>query len=132
MVFDGLTWNTSPGAWEVEPPVSGSGPWSTTVTRSTPRAVSSSARLVPTTPAPMITTRGVVDMRAPGHSAVVVGRSDRVGSGGGAVLGRGVEQPGDQVSGERRAHHDLVVGAGVVEGHQHDAGLTEQGLHDGT
>ena len=39
------------------------------------------------------------------------GRSAR-----GAVLGRGVEQPAGQVSGERRAHDDLVVGAGVVEG----------------
>ena len=32
IVFDGLAWNTSPGACEVEPPVSGSGPWSMTVT----------------------------------------------------------------------------------------------------
>src|SRR3954469_4587573 len=81
MVFDGLTWKTSPGACEVEPPVSGSGPWSTTVTRSTPRAVSSSARLAPTTPAPMMTTRGEVDMRTPwfpyGGGAVVVGVGQR-------------------------------------------------------
>src|SRR5919107_6090445 len=62
MVFDGLTWNTSPGACEVEPPVSGRGPWSTTVTRSQPRVVSSSARLAPTIPAPMMTTRGVLDI----------------------------------------------------------------------
>ena len=58
IVFDGLVWNTRPGACDEDPPVSGSGPWSRTVTRSQPRAVSSSARLVPTMPAPMITTRG--------------------------------------------------------------------------
>src|SRR5438128_12661294 len=107
MVLDGLTWKTSPGAWEVEPPVSGSGPWSTTVTRSTPRAVSSSARLVPTTPAPMMTTRGEVDM---GCSWSCCGGG--VGrSAGGAVLGRGVEQPADEIAGERRAHDELVVRA---------------------
>ena len=105
IVFDGLTWNTSPGAWEVEPPVSGSGPWSTTVTRSMPRSVSSSARLVPTTPAPMITTRGVVDMvLLVSLTGGGIGRSGSVGSAGGAVLGRGVEQPVGQVAGERRAH----------------------------
>src|SRR3712207_838261 len=60
MVLEALVWKTSPGACDVEPPVSGRGPWSTTVTRSQPRAVSSSARLAPTIPAPMMTTRGVV------------------------------------------------------------------------
>src|SRR6266542_3008120 len=58
MVFEGLVWNTSPGACEVEPPVAGSGPWSTTVMSSQPRADSSSASAAPTTPAPMTTTRG--------------------------------------------------------------------------
>ena len=62
IVLEELVWKTSPGACEVEPPVSGSGPWSTTVMRSHPRSVSSSARLAPTIPAPMMTTRGVVDM----------------------------------------------------------------------
>src|SRR3712207_5293010 len=62
MVLEALVWKTSPGACEVEPPVSGRGPWSTTVTRSQPRAVSSSARLAPTIPAPTTTTRGVVDI----------------------------------------------------------------------
>ena len=55
--FDGLVWKTSPGAWEVEPPGRSSGPCSTTVMSVQPRATSSSARLVPTMPAPMMTTR---------------------------------------------------------------------------
>src|SRR5687767_275907 len=58
MVLDGLVWKTSPGAWEVEPPASSSGPCSTTVMLFQPRLASSSARLVPTMPAPMMTTRG--------------------------------------------------------------------------
>src|SRR3954462_657586 len=62
MVLEALVWKTKPGAGDVEPPVSGRGPWSTTVTRSQPRAVSSSARLAPTIPAPMTTTRGGVDI----------------------------------------------------------------------
>src|SRR5687768_14161639 len=60
MVLEGLAWNTSPGAWDVEPPGAGKGPWSTTVTSVQPRAESSSARAAPTTPAPMITTRAPV------------------------------------------------------------------------
>ncbi len=59
IVFDGLVWNTSPGAWEVEPPVANSGPRSTTVTSVQPRAVSSSASDVPTMPAPITTTLGM-------------------------------------------------------------------------
>src|SRR3954469_24748793 len=58
MVFDGFVWNTRPGACEEEPPVANSGPWSTTVTSVQPRSVSSSASALPTTPAPMMTTRG--------------------------------------------------------------------------
>lgn len=59
IVREGLVWKTSPGAWEVDPPVSGMEPWSRTVTSAQPRRVSSSARLAPTIPAPMTTTRGV-------------------------------------------------------------------------
>lgn len=59
MVFDGLVWNTSPGACEVEPPVANSGPRSTTVTSVQPRTVSSSAREVPTIPAPITTILGI-------------------------------------------------------------------------
>src|ERR1700754_4851449 len=58
MVFDGLVWKTRPGACEEEPPVAGRGPWSTTVTSVQPRAEISSASAAPTTPAPMMTTRG--------------------------------------------------------------------------
>src|SRR5690349_7155361 len=58
MVLEELVWKTRPGACEVEPPVAGSGPWSTTVTSVQPRAEISSASAAPTTPAPMITTRG--------------------------------------------------------------------------
>src|SRR3954464_15673503 len=58
MVFDGFVWNTRPGACELEPPGANSGPWSTTVTWVQPRSVSSSASALPTTPAPMTTTRG--------------------------------------------------------------------------
>src|SRR5919108_4061306 len=57
MVLEEFVWKTRPGACEVEPPVAGSGPWSTTVTSVQPRAESSSASAAPTTPAPMITTR---------------------------------------------------------------------------
>ncbi len=60
MVFDGLHWNTRPGAWELEPPVAYSGPWSSTVMSVQPRTDSSSASAAPTTPAPMMTTRGPV------------------------------------------------------------------------
>src|SRR6478609_7371110 len=58
MVLDWLFWNTRPGACDVEPPASSSGPCSTTVMSFQPRLASSSARLVPTMPAPMMTTRG--------------------------------------------------------------------------
>src|SRR6478735_10787502 len=60
MERDGLVWKTSPGAWEVEPPGVASGPCSTTVMSVQPRLTSSSARLAPTMPAPMITTRGLL------------------------------------------------------------------------
>src|SRR3954451_16632898 len=123
MVFEALVWKTSPGACEVDPPVSGSGPWSTTVTRSQPRAVSSSARFAPTMPAPMITTRGVVDMTA----LPTAGRSRGWGcSTERDVLEAGVEQPGGQVAGERRADQD---GEPVLaEREQHDPGQAEGGL----
>ncbi len=62
MVLDGLVWNTSPGAWEVEPPGSSSGPCSMTVMSFQPRWMSSSARFAPTMPAPMMMTREVGDM----------------------------------------------------------------------
>src|SRR3954464_14014855 len=107
MVLEALVWRTSPGACEVEPPVSGRGPWSTTVTRSQPRAVSSSARLAPTMPAPMITTRGVADM------AVLLTGSGQVG-----VLEARVEQPGGQVAGEGRADEDGEVLPVVAERQQ--------------
>src|SRR5947208_5844042 len=58
MVFDEFVWKTRPGACDEDPPVAGNGPWSTTVTSVQPRAEISSARAAPTTPAPMITTRG--------------------------------------------------------------------------
>ena len=32
----GLVWKQRPGAWKVEPPVSSSGPWSSTTTFLTP------------------------------------------------------------------------------------------------
>ena len=100
-----------------------------TVTRVTPRAVSSSARFAPTMPAPMITTRGEVDIPC---SWCPLGGLLRGGSGRDQPAVRysvaaSSSQRG-QVSGERRAHHDLVAGARVVEGHQHDAGLAEQRL----
>src|SRR6478735_994117 len=60
MERDGLVWKTSPGAWEVEPPGVASGPCSTTVMSVQPRSTSSSARLAPTMPAPMISTRGLL------------------------------------------------------------------------
>ena len=60
--FDGLVWKTSPGAWDVEPPGRSSGPCSTTVISVQPSETSSSARLVPTMPAPMMTTRGADSM----------------------------------------------------------------------
>src|SRR4051812_12629350 len=60
IVLDAFVWNTRPGACDVDPPVRGSGPWSSTVTSAQPRAVSSSARFAPTMPAPMITTVGAV------------------------------------------------------------------------
>src|SRR4051812_12735956 len=59
IVFDGFVAKTRPGAWEDEPPVVNSGPRSSTVTSMYPRAVSSSARAAPTTPAPITTTFGM-------------------------------------------------------------------------
>src|SRR5690606_25500975 len=57
MTREGLTWKTKPGACEEDPPVTGRGPWSTTVTSVQPRRISSSASAAPTTPAPMTTMR---------------------------------------------------------------------------
>src|SRR3712207_3614414 len=116
MVFEALVWKTSPGACDVDPPVSGSGPWSTTVTWSQPRAVSSSARLAPTMPAPMMTTRGVEDI------ALLL-----TAGGGGELEGR-VEQPVGEIAGEGGPDEDDVVVAGVGPGQEDDAGLTERGL----
>ena len=62
------------------------------------------------------------------RSAAVVGR---VRSGGGAVLGRGVEQPGGQVAGERRADQDPVVGSVVAQRDQDDGGQSEHRLGGG-
>jgi hypothetical protein len=56
MVRLGFVWKTRPGACELDPPVTKSGPCSSTVTSVQPRAVSSSARAHPTTPAPTMTT----------------------------------------------------------------------------
>src|SRR6476661_4085855 len=58
MDLEGLVWKTSPGACEVEPPGMLRGPWSRTVMLFQPRVTSSSARLVPTMPAPIMTMRG--------------------------------------------------------------------------
>src|SRR6478735_7625069 len=63
MDLDGLVWKTRPGACDVEPPGMFNGPWSRTVMLFHPRATSSSARLVPTIPAPMMTVRGVDAMK---------------------------------------------------------------------
>ena len=63
ITFAELVWKTSPGACELDPPVAGNGPWSTTVMSLQPRPDSSSASAAPTTPAPMMTTRGS-DIRA--------------------------------------------------------------------
>ena len=57
IVFEGFVWNTRPGACDVEPPGMLSGPCSMTVTSLQPLETNSSARFVPTMPAPMITTR---------------------------------------------------------------------------
>src|ERR687894_2431774 len=130
MVLEAFVWKTSPGACEVEPPVSGGGPWSTTVTRSQPRAVSSSARLAPTIPAPMMTTRGVLDIAFAPDVPVDPGTADAGRSavrGGGELEGR-VEQPVGQVAGEGRPDEEDHVVARVGEGQQHDAGLAERRL----
>src|SRR3712207_1569303 len=130
MVLEALVWKTSPGACDVEPPVSGRGPWSTTVTRSQPRAVSSSARLAPTIPAPMMTTRGVVDIACAPDVPVDPGTADGGRSavvGGGELEGR-VEQPVGQVAGDGRPDQDDEVVAGVGEGQEDEARLAERGL----
>ena len=57
IVRDALCWKTSPGACEVEPPVSHSGPWSTTTICSQPRSARWWATLAPAIPAPTMTTR---------------------------------------------------------------------------
>ena len=62
MVFEGFVWKTRPGAWDVEPPGIFRGPWSRTVMLFQPRATSSSARFVPTIPAPIMTMLGVEAM----------------------------------------------------------------------
>src|SRR3712207_5324991 len=146
MVLEALVWKTSPGACDVEPPVSGRGPWSTTVTRFQPRAVSSSARLAPTIPAPMMTTRGVVDIallltcrlvwvgpsagsrREPARGGGQRGPSSAVVGGGGRELEGRVEQPVGEVAGEGRPDQDDAVVGGVGEGQQHDARLAERRL----
>lgn len=56
--FDGFEENTSPGACEVEPPGMPKGPCSMTSVFVQPNCASSSARLAPTMPAPMMMTRG--------------------------------------------------------------------------
>src|ERR671917_133230 len=129
MVLEALVWKTSPGACEVEPPVSGRGPWSTTVTRSQPRTVSSSARLAPTIPAPMMTTRGVVDIALLLTCRWIEGlpTTGRSVGGGGELEGR-VEQPVGEIAREGRSDEDGVVVAGVGERQQHDAGLAEHRL----
>src|SRR3712207_3151277 len=130
MVLEALVWKTNPGACDVEPPVSGRGPWSTTVTRFQPRAVSSSARLAPTIPAPMMTTRGVVDIALAPDVPVDPGTADegRSAVGGGGELEGRVEQPVGQVAGEGRPDEDDEVVGGVGQGQQDDARLAEQGL----
>src|SRR5689334_7239213 len=70
MVFEGFVWKTRPGACEEEPPVAGRRPWSTTVTSVQPRAEISSARAAPTTPAPMMTTRGPAIAQPPNSKPV--------------------------------------------------------------
>src|SRR3954463_9944885 len=70
MVLEELAWKTRPGACEDDPPVAGSGPWSTTVTSVQPRAEISSARAAPTTPAPMMTTRGPAIAQPPNSKPV--------------------------------------------------------------
>ena len=62
MDFEGLVWKTRPGAWDVEPPGIFRGPWSRTVMLFQPRVTSSSARFVPTIPAPIMTMLGVEAM----------------------------------------------------------------------
>src|SRR5918998_798477 len=129
MVLEALVWKTSPGACEVEPPDSGRGPWSTTVTRSQPRTVSSYARFAPTIPAPMMTTRGVVDISLLLTCRWIRGlpTTGRSALGGGELEGR-VEQPVGEIAGEGRPDEDDVVVAGVGQCQQHDPGLAERGL----
>ena len=56
---DGLSWKTSPGACDVEPPVSHNGPWSM-ITRSVqPSRARWWTTLAPTMPAPTITARAL-------------------------------------------------------------------------
>ncbi len=55
IVREPFVWKTSPGAWEVEPPVSKSGPWSRTRTSVAPSSARWWAALVPTMPAPTMT-----------------------------------------------------------------------------
>ena len=69
---DGLSWKTSPGAWDVEPPVSHSGPWST-ITRSVqPSRARWWTTLAPTMPAPTITALAEDGMRSGVVVAAVV------------------------------------------------------------
>ena len=68
IVFEGLIWKTRPGACEVEPPGRLSGPCSMTVMSDHPRDTSSSARFVPTMPAPMMTVRGETVLSEDGMS----------------------------------------------------------------
>src|SRR3954453_22649302 len=99
MVLDGFVWNTSPGACELEPPARCSGPCSRTVTFLQPRAANSSARLAPTIPAPMMTTRGVGLMRQCSFKWPdgTTGVEQDTGVGGETRCSRGVPRRGGQV-----------------------------------
>src|SRR3954451_8670212 len=136
MVFEALVWKTSPGACEVDPPVSGRGPWSTTVTRSQPRAVSSSARLAPTIPAPMMTTRGVVGIAL----LLTAGRAGGVprrrredgdpdqGSGDGRDCGAELPAPAREQAG--LVHPEDGDGRAVALVHHQEAAVGAAALHD--
>src|SRR3954452_9318896 len=87
IVCDGLSWNTSPGACDVEPPVSHSGPWSTTTMSDQPSSARWRATLAPAIPAPPTTTPG-----APGRS-LTTSTDIRVGDGGQERLELAFERP---------------------------------------
>src|SRR5262249_24947563 len=64
---------TNPGACDVEPPVSKSGPWSRTTMSHSPFFVRKYAALVPTTPAPTMTRDALVSTANSSATAVRVG-----------------------------------------------------------